>query len=162
MSTHMLQTVGILAGSICIVLAAIATALDKFGLLPKRLGPADMQAEITFERTRGDKAEAELAAERTKTAQLERERSLEPVLQQLTAVADAVTASSESQQQTLEKLASFNGTLTYLEEGLRAATEGLKLVTGLVIGASDAALKTPARRKPAARPRATTSKRKDS
>lgn len=140
-------TIGILA-------AAAILALDKFGLLerfglvvhPKSTG--DFEGELKLADRKLLRLEAEKAAAVLKADALEKERSLEPVMKLVVLVMEHVEQMTVSQGLVLDKLASFNGTLSHLAAGLaetvesqQTVTEALKLVTGFVI--SDLPMKEP-------------------
>jgi hypothetical protein len=122
-----------------VIVGGVAGALwvcDRMGWLPSKKSAADAAGELVIAEktiTRLQESNAQL----TKTnAQLEHERSNEPVLLLVNRV-------FETQQRTLDKLAHFNGALKRNEEGLREATEALRMVAGLVVGANDLAGRKP-------------------
>lgn len=114
------------ATTIALLVAGLVFGLEKTGLLPmRRPSVADANEELalasrTIERLTSERNRA--AGERDRLA---KERSLEPILA-------AIHGVLETQQQTLEKLANFNGSLRHVEEGLRDASEGMKALTGTI------------------------------
>lgn len=150
------------ATTIAVLAAALLLGLDKFGLLerfglivkPKSVG--DFEGELKLADRKIIRLEAEKQAAELKAQTLEKERSLEPVMQVVERVMTHVEVMVDSQGQVLDKLRSFNGTLAHLEDGLRDATdaqrsstEAMKLITGLIVGAADPPLaERPAASKP--------------
>lgn len=112
--------------------AGVFVALDRFGVLDrfKKKSPADAAAELaiaaeTIRRLRDERNQALNVA-----AKLEQTRSLEPVLEQL-------HANAELQAQVLDRLIHHNGSFKHMEVSLGAIAEGLKLVTGFIVGVAD-------------------------
>lgn len=111
-----------------VVAAAAVLALKQFGLLPEL-------PSASFWRDRAETAETALKEMTEERDDLLATRTLEPILQMLETLApllQLVQSVSETQQATLEKLASFNGSLRHVEDGLRDASEGMKALTGTI------------------------------
>jgi hypothetical protein len=113
-----------------VIVALISYVLRRFGILP--MSPTEA-ASIA----RADRAEGELAKANQRIGELEQSKSLKPVLELLR---DAAHANA----QVLEKLAAFNGSLHRInvalaesQRGLHEATEAIKFVSGLVVGANE-------------------------
>lgn len=118
--------------SACIIVAAgVLLVFDRVGLLariglirpPKRA--ADYEAELDLADRKNRRLAGDLAAEQERRRQLEQTRSLEPVLALLERVAGGV-------DQTMEKLAHFNGSLAHTEQGLREATAAMRALAEIV------------------------------
>lgn len=106
--------------------------LNYFGFLPRRRTASDAAAELGIETTRANRLQGELTEAKAHAAQLAQERTNEPVIKLVAEVLSSQKTTLETQQRTLDKLASFNGSLQRTNDGLDAATEALKLVAGVV------------------------------
>lgn len=120
---------------IALAVVGVGYGLDRFGVLPQR-------RSTMYWRDRAESAEKAYVARDDEIIQLRQTRSLEPVIELVRDVAVQVAESARLNQETLGKLGAFNGTLRHIQEGmadtrsgLHDATEGLKLVTGLIAGA---------------------------
>jgi hypothetical protein len=121
--------------SVSSVVALIAFALLAY--LLRRLHILPMSPTEAASIARADRAENELAKANQRIGELEQSKSLKPVLELLR---DAAHANA----QVLEKLAAFNGSLHRInvalaesQRGLHEATEAIKFVSGLVVGANE-------------------------
>lgn len=120
------------------VTAAVLVA--GFAILALRqLGWIPDPPSAAFWRERAETAEQALKAVTEERDDLVATRTLEPILQMLGPTLELLKHVSETQQatmtmqqQTLEKLAQFNGSLGHVEDGLRDATDGMKVMTGLI------------------------------
>jgi hypothetical protein len=125
----MVETIAISAGVVLLV-------LNQLGLLNwlKPKSASDIAAELELGDRRERRLEAKIVERDQLISELRQQRTNEPVL-------ELVNRVFETQQQTLDKLAHFNGALKRNEEGLREATEALRMVAGLVVGAADLPVK---------------------
>lgn len=125
---------------IAVAVVAGVVAIDRYTPLFDRFKPktsADAAAELQIAEHTIARVRAERDAALSRAEQLEQTRSLEPLIKLVGEV-------SEAQRMTLEKLSHFNGALTRQEAsleaarvGLEEATEGLRLVVGLLIGTAE-------------------------
>ena len=133
-----------------VLLAAFVSAFDKFGLLERfglrKQSVVNAASELAIAAETIRRLTADLGAARSKASQLELERTNEPVLELIAKV-------MELSQATLEKLASFNGSLKHIEaslgdtrDGLLTAAEGMKALTGTIAELHDLPLTEPRRR----------------
>jgi hypothetical protein len=116
--------------ALILVLAVLAYVLRRFGIL--FMSPTESAAVA-----RANRAENELALANQRIGELEQSKSLKPILELL-------NSASQANAQVLERLASLNGALGRIDaslaetqEGLHVATEAIKLVAGLVVGATE-------------------------
>jgi hypothetical protein len=120
-----------------IAVVVIAYVLRKVGVLP--FSPTEKAAA-----DRADRAERELAEANKRIGELEATRSMKPLLELQRETAALVTTA-------IEKLASFNGSMKAIHAGLdetnaglmqtnetlTVTVEALKMVAGLVVGATE-------------------------
>lgn len=135
--------------AIGVLVVAVILALDKFGLL-ERYGlivrsksVGDFEAELKLADRKLLRLEAEKAAAELKAQGLEQTRSIEPVLTLVSKVLDRIDASQHTQAETLDKLASFNGSLKHVEQGLRDTVGGMQALLGVIAELHDIPLTPP-------------------
>lgn len=122
------------AADAAIVVGLVVVGLDRFGLLDwiKPKSAAETAAELELADRTVKRLEAKVSQRDSELAELRLQRTNEPVLERVAQVAEICA-------QTLSKLASFNGSLRHIEDGLGETRQGLhetveamKTLTGLI------------------------------
>lgn len=126
-----MNTTGVIA-----VIVGVFIVLDRIGLLERlkltrpsasaAVSELDL-ADRTIERLRGERNEA-----RDKAAQLALERTNEPVLEVLHAIAEQLGQTAASQVEVLDRLAKHNGSFAHMEQAIADLSEGLKALLGTI------------------------------
>lgn len=103
------------------------------------------KSERDAEREANQEYAQKIATLEEQVAELRKTRSFEPVLQSQQATLELLHMSAKAQQQTLDKLAEFNGSLRAVREGLETAAAGMQALTGTIAELHDIPLNPPSR-----------------
>lgn len=119
----------VIAGVVLLVLNQLGV-LDWLGL--KRKSAADAAAELEVSDRLAKRLRDERNHAREEVAQLALQRTNEPVLELLRAVAAQIEANADAQTQVIDRLAKHNGSFAHMEASLGTISEGLKALMGTI------------------------------
>lgn len=125
------------------VILAVLLVAGMAVVVAKQLGLLPEPRSSSYWRERAENAESALATVEEERDDLLATRTMEPILQMLGPTLELVKHVSETQQATLEKLEHFNGSLKAVQRGLEEATEGMKLMSGLIASLHELPLNPP-------------------
>lgn len=118
------------------IAALVIAGVDRMGLLDwiKPKSAADAVAELELRDRTIERLRTERNAALDKAAELQRTRSLEPILDQL-------AENSRLQAQVIDRLAAHNGSFAHMEKALGTVADGLKALMGTIAELHDIPLK---------------------